>query len=164
MAYNGSGVFARLYNFVTDRNENIKIRADRMDAELDGIATGLSTAITRNGQSTISAAIPFNDNRITGLGNAAAGTDAMNRNSCDARYLELDGTTTMTGPVLAANGTVSAPGVTFGSDLDCGLYRIDANNIGAAVNEAMRAAQEQAVSFWTRFQDQFGGTYMRVGG
>jgi microcystin-dependent protein len=47
-----------------------------------------------------------------------------------------DGQTTMTGPLKAASGTVSAPGVTFASDTDCGLYRIGANNIGVAANGA----------------------------
>lgn len=59
MAFNGSGVFVRLYNWVNDRNANIKVRADRMDDEMDGIATGLSTCITKDGQTTTSAAIPF---------------------------------------------------------------------------------------------------------
>lgn len=134
MAYNGSGVFQRLYNFVTDRNNGIKIRADRMDAELDGIATGLSNAIAKDGQTTVTANIPFNDKRLTGLGDASAETDALNRRSGDARYLELDGTGTMTGPVLASDGTVSAPGIAFGSDTNSGFYRIGADNFGAAVN------------------------------
>lgn len=136
MAYNGSGVFSRLYSWVTDRNNSIAINAGRMDAEMDGFATGLSNCITKDGQTTITAAIPFNDKKITGLGDATADADALNRRTGDARYLELDGTGTMTGPVLAVNGTVSAPGVTFGSDTDSGLYRIGANNIGAAVNGA----------------------------
>jgi hypothetical protein len=50
--------------------------------------------------------------------------------------LALDGQSTMTGPVKAANGTVSAPSITFGSDTDSGLYRIGANNIGLALNGA----------------------------
>jgi hypothetical protein len=134
MAFNGSGVFQRLYNWVTDRNNNIKIRADRMDAELDGFATGLSNCITKDGQTTVSANIPFNDKKITGLGDATSAADALNQRSGDARYLELDGTGTMTGVIRAADGTVSAPGVTFGADLNSGLYRIGTDNIGAAVN------------------------------
>jgi hypothetical protein len=46
----------------------------------------------------------------------------------------VDGQSTMTGPLKAASGTVAAPGITFGSDLDSGLYRIGSNNIGIAVN------------------------------
>jgi microcystin-dependent protein len=48
----------------------------------------------------------------------------------------VDGQSTMTGPLKAASGTVAAPGITFGSDTDSGLYRIGANNIGVAVNGA----------------------------
>jgi hypothetical protein len=50
--------------------------------------------------------------------------------------LALDGQSVMTGQFKAANGTVSAPSITFGSDLDSGLYRIGANNVGLGVNGA----------------------------
>lgn len=50
--------------------------------------------------------------------------------------LALDGQSVMAGQFKAANGTVSAPSVTFGSDLDSGIYRIGANNLGVAVNGA----------------------------
>ena len=86
LAYNGAGLFARLYNFVSDRNAAIKIRADRMDAEMDGFATGLSTCITKDGQTTVTAAIPFNNQRITGLADATASADALNRQTADVRY------------------------------------------------------------------------------
>lgn len=59
MAFNGSGVFSRLYNWVNDRNAAIKIQAARMDAEMDGFAAGLSNTICRDGQSTTTAKIPF---------------------------------------------------------------------------------------------------------
>jgi microcystin-dependent protein len=48
-----------------------------------------------------------------------------------------DGQTTLTGPIRAASGTAAAPGVTFGSDTDSGLYRIGSNNVGVAVNGAL---------------------------
>lgn len=92
MAYNGSGTFSRLYNWVTDRNNTVKIRADRMDGEFDGIATALSNVICRDGQSTISANIPFNSKKITGLGDATADTDALNRQAADARFLQRPST------------------------------------------------------------------------
>lgn len=75
MAYNGSGVFVRLYNFVNDAAANIKIRADRMDNELAGIATGLTTAITKDGQTTITADLPMNSHKHTGVGDAVNLTD-----------------------------------------------------------------------------------------
>ncbi len=86
MAYNGSGLFVRLYNWVNDRNAAIKIRADRMDAEMDGFATGLSSCITKDGQTTVTAPIPFNAQRLTGVGDATAAADAVNRQTADIRY------------------------------------------------------------------------------
>lgn len=44
-----------------------------------------------------------------------------------------DGQTTMTGTLKAANGTVSLPAYTFGSDTNTGLYRIGADNIGITI-------------------------------
>ena len=76
MAYNGAGTFSRLYNWATDKANSIKIRADRMDAEMDGFATGLSTAITKDGQTTVTANIPFATYRLTGVGNGTALQDA----------------------------------------------------------------------------------------
>jgi hypothetical protein len=58
MAYS-SGTFSRLYDWTDDRDNGIKIRADRMDAEFDGIATGLSTALLKDGTQTATAKIPF---------------------------------------------------------------------------------------------------------
>lgn len=94
MAFNGSGSFTRLYNWVSDRNASIKIRADRMDAEMDGFATGLSTCITRDGQTTITQDIPFNNKKITSLADATAAGDALNRQSGDARYAYKQSVTT----------------------------------------------------------------------
>jgi hypothetical protein len=75
MSFNGSGVFERLYSWVNDAAANIKIRADRMDNEMNGFATGLSTCITKNGQTTITANLPMAGFRHTGVGNAASRTD-----------------------------------------------------------------------------------------
>lgn len=75
MAFNGNGVFVRLYNWVNDAAANIKIRADRMDNEMDGFATGLSTCITKDGQTTITSNLPMAGFRHTGVGNAAARND-----------------------------------------------------------------------------------------
>lgn len=75
MPYNGAGVFNRLYSWVNDAAANIKIRADRMDNEMNGMAVALSTAITKDGQTTITANLPMAGFRHTGVGNAASRTD-----------------------------------------------------------------------------------------
>jgi len=46
--------------------------------------------------------------------------------------LALDGQSQMSGQFKAAAGTVGTPGITFGSDLDTGLYRIGGDNVGVA--------------------------------
>lgn len=57
--FNGSGTYVRNYNWQNDAAASIKIRADRMDTEDDGFATGLSTCVTKDGQTTTTARIPF---------------------------------------------------------------------------------------------------------
>ena len=78
MAFNGTGTFLRIYNWVTDKVNAIPITASRFDAELDGMATGLSNCITKDGQTTISANIPLNSFKLTGLGSGTARTDVIN--------------------------------------------------------------------------------------
>ena len=75
MAFNGSGTFVRLYNWVNDAAANIKIRADRMDNEMNGMATALSTCITKDGQTTVTANLPMAGFRHTGTGAGASRTD-----------------------------------------------------------------------------------------
>jgi hypothetical protein len=139
LPFNGAGVFTRLYSWVSDKTSGIKINATRMDAEMDGIATALSNCITKDGQTTLTADIPFNSRRITGLGNATADADALNRQTADARYwrmaqgtdiasatttdigaaagayVKVTGTTTITGLGTAAAGVVRI--VTFTGSL-----------------------------------------------
>src|SRR5690348_12461023 len=59
MPFNGSGTFTRVHNWQQDSAANIDITDSRMDAEDDGFATGLSTAICKDGQTTLTANIPF---------------------------------------------------------------------------------------------------------
>ena len=58
MAYS-SGTFSRLYDWTNDRDSGVKIRADRMDAEFNGIATALTTAVLKDGTQTTTATVPF---------------------------------------------------------------------------------------------------------
>jgi len=71
MPYNGAGTFVRVHDWTQDRANGVNVNADRMDAEHDGFATGLSTAITKDGQTTVTADLPMNSHKLTGL---AAGT------------------------------------------------------------------------------------------
>lgn len=70
MPFDGSGIFTRVYNWVNDKNASIDITASRVDTEDDGFATGLSTCITKDGQTTVTADLPMATFKHTGVGNA----------------------------------------------------------------------------------------------
>lgn len=72
MAFNGNGVFVRLYNWTNDANASIDIKSDRMDGEDNGFAGGLTNCICKDGQTTITANLPMSTFKHTGVGNAAA--------------------------------------------------------------------------------------------
>lgn len=72
MPYNGSGTFSRP---VADYVPNTAISSTSVNSEMDGIATGLTTALTKDGQTTPTANLPMGTYRHTGVGNASARTD-----------------------------------------------------------------------------------------
>jgi microcystin-dependent protein len=74
--FNGSGTFVRTFNWVTDKSNSVKVTASRMDTEDDGFATGLSNTITKDGQQTTTAAIPFAGGAVK-LSDGSAGTPGI---------------------------------------------------------------------------------------
>lgn len=86
MPFSGTGVFNRLYSWAADAAAGLKISSSRMDAEFNGIATGLTNCMTRDGQSPATANIPMGGFKLTGLANATASTDALPYGQADGRY------------------------------------------------------------------------------
>lgn len=84
MAFDGTGNFARLYNWTNDRNAMVKITASRVDAEDNGFAAGLSNCVTRDGQSPATANIPFGGFKATNLGTPTNSTDAATKGYVDS--------------------------------------------------------------------------------
>jgi hypothetical protein len=85
----------------------------------------------RNGSGTMSVSNSFTSG-------ATISSTAMNANFTDfasevTGSLPRDGQAAMTGQFKSASGSVTAPGVTFSADLDCGFYRIGADNIGFSI-------------------------------
>ncbi len=74
MAWNGSGIFQRLYNWVTDRDASIPITASRMDAEMDGVATGITACLAKNGENSPTADLPMGGYKHSNVGLANART------------------------------------------------------------------------------------------
>ena len=85
----------------------------------------------RNGSGTYS--IP--NTVVTGTTINSAVENANNADIASALTdsVSKDGQTTLTGQLKAFAGTVAAPGYAFGSDLDTGVYRLGADNIGVTI-------------------------------
>lgn len=160
MSYNGSGTFTVLSSFTSGTT----ISSSAMNALLADIASGLSNAVCKDGQSSITGQIAVAAGTVslpgltfsgdTNCGMYRIGADNIGFAAAGAKVLDISstglavtgtlsstagisGTTgTFTNVVNAGDGTVSAPGIAFGSDADTGLYRIGANNIGVAANGA----------------------------
>lgn len=74
MAWNGSGVFDRLYNWVARRDAGAPthfIDATTMDAEFGNYKTGLENCVTRNGENAASADLPMGAFKHLNVGAAA---------------------------------------------------------------------------------------------
>ena len=101
--FNGSGTYAREYDWTTDAAGGVPITASRFDTEDDCFATGLSSVLVRDGQAAMTGNLPMGNNRITGLSDGTAATDAA---SVAQAQLNLIG-------AIAAGGTVDAITATF---------------------------------------------------
>lgn len=75
MAYNGAGVFSLVAGNPTVTGTTIT--STWANNTLSDIATGLSTCITKDGQTTITANIPMSSFKLTGLGVATVTGDAL---------------------------------------------------------------------------------------
>lgn len=77
MAWDGSGNFNLIYNWVNDANAGIRITASRFDTQEGDIATGLENCVTLDGQNTPTADLPMDTQKHTGVGNATARTNYL---------------------------------------------------------------------------------------
>jgi len=129
MPRNGSGTFNRIYNWTTDAGNGIDIEASRMDGEFDGLATGLSNSIAKDGQTTITANIPFNSKKITALANGSARTDSVALGQVqDGTYRTL-GTLGGSADTYTATPTPAITAYATGSEFN---LKVNADNTGAS--------------------------------
>ncbi len=71
MAYNGSGVFSIINQFIF----GTVISETEVNQNFDDVAAGLSTAITKDGQTTITANLPMSGFKHTNVGNGVAANE-----------------------------------------------------------------------------------------
>jgi len=145
MAFDGNGTFARNNGtnsgdttWADDDAAGIDITTTNHDTHDQDIADGLSNCICRDGQSTISANIPFNNKKITGLATGTARTDAANIGNVQDNAINWGGTsggsanahTITLSPVV----TTYVAGQMFGfipGDTNTSTTTLNVNGVGA---------------------------------
>lgn len=151
MSYNGAGVFqlAAGNPVVTGTT----ISSTWANNTLSDIANnGLSNCITKDGQQTVTANIPFNGNRLTGVGNGVAASDAATIGQIQSgSAITLTGLSG-TGDAIVAN---SAPAITAYSTGQAFLYIPTATNtvtnptINISTVGAKTITQSNGVGLWS---------------
>jgi hypothetical protein len=91
----GGGTYTLVYNFTTEA-ATPPIEIAKLDAQFTDIGTALSNCLLRDGTGLPVADIPFNSQKLTGLGNATADSHALNRVTGDGRYPQLGAANTFT--------------------------------------------------------------------
>lgn len=126
MSYNGSGVFV-----INTAGQPVVtgtvISSSTFNLLTADLATGLSTCITKDGQTTVTANIPMNNFKFTGLAAGSAATDSARLGQVQAggaTVISVSGTDTYTGSLLPALTAYTA-GNTF-------TFVVPNTNTGAA--------------------------------
>ena len=135
MSYNGSGTF----NINTAGQPVVTgttITSTAFNLLTADLATGLTTALTKDGQTTPTANIPMGTFKITGLGAGSAATDAAQFGQLQAgatAIATVSGTDTLTGSLTPAL-TAYATGNLFSfvaANTNTGAATINLNSLGA---------------------------------
>ena len=135
MSFNGSGTF-NINSTGQPVVTGTVISSTAFNALTADLATGLSTAITKDGQTTPTNNIPMGGFTITGLGAGVAGTDAANLSqvqSAVGTFLTVSGTNTITASVSPSLTAYSA-GQMFGfvaANTNTGATTINISSLGA---------------------------------
>jgi hypothetical protein len=135
MSYNGSGTF----NINTSGQPVVTgttITSTAFNLLTADLATGLTTALTKDGQTTPTANIPMGTFKITGLGAGSAATDAAQYGQLQTgatNIATVSGTDTLTGSLTPAL-TAYATGNLFSfiaANTNTGATTINLNSLGA---------------------------------
>jgi hypothetical protein len=135
MSFNGSGTF-QINTAGQPVVTGTTITSTAFNALTADLATGLSTCITKDGQTTPTANIPMGSNKITGMAAGTAATDAANLSqaqSTAAKLLTVSGTDTITAsgsPTVAAY-TTGASYYFSPANTNTGAATINIDSLGA---------------------------------
>mgnify|MGYP003642827634 CR=1 FL=1 len=135
MSYNGSGTF-QINTTGQPVVAGTVISSTAFNSLTSDLATGLSTAITKDGQTTVTANIPMSGFKITNLGAATVGTDAVRYSQIQSntdKLVTVSGTDTLTGSVTPAL-TAYAAGNLFSfvvANTNTGAVTINIDGVGS---------------------------------
>jgi len=135
MPFSGSGSFS-VYTPGNPAVTGTTISSTAFNNTMNDFATGLSNTITRDGQSPATAAIPMGNNKITGLANGTARTDAANvavvQDGTPTYLTSVAGTNTVTATVTGLTAYTAGQSFRFVSaGANTGAVTININSIGA---------------------------------
>lgn len=136
MPYSGSGSFS-VYTPGNPAITGTTISSTAFNNTMNDFATGLSNAITRDGQSPATANIPLGGNKLTGVGNGTARTDALPvgqfQDGAPVFLTGVAGTDTITASLTPAITAYTA-GQTFrfvSAGANTGAVTLNVNGLGA---------------------------------
>jgi len=135
MSYNGSGTFV-INSTGQPVVTNTVISSTAFNALTADLATGLTTALTKDGQTTPTANIPMGTFKFTGLGAGSSATDSANLSQVQSSvgsFLTAAGTDTITASV-SPSLSAYAVGQTFkfiAAATNTGAVTINISTLGA---------------------------------
>jgi len=136
MSFNGSGTF--LINTAGQPVvSGTVISSTAFNALTADLATGLSTCLTKDGQTTPTANIPMGNNKVTGLGAGTDATDASTLAQVQSTVVKLigsvSGTNTITGSLTPALGAYAAGQMFYfvAAGDNTGAVTLNINSLGA---------------------------------
>jgi hypothetical protein len=135
MSYNGSGTFV-----INSTGQPVVtgtvISSTAFNALTADLATGLSTALTKDGQTTPTANLPMGTFKFTGMGNGSAATDSATISQVQSSFgsfLTVSGTDTITASV-SPSLTAYATGQMFAfvaANTNTGAVTVNISSLGA---------------------------------
>lgn len=112
MPRDASGNFTRVHDWTQDAGNNIKIRADRFDAENDDFATAFTNSLDRSsgGGGAILRNVSMSNHKFTSVADGTALTDSINLKQVQSGEILFFGTTGGTGSAytLAPSPSIGA--------------------------------------------------------
>lgn len=91
MPFDSNGVFSRVMNWTSDRQNGIAIECGRHDQEDDNFAQGFNNTFCRDGRAAATGDFNLGNHKVQNLANGTANTDAVNKAQLDNVNSTLNG-------------------------------------------------------------------------